>query len=131
MDGAAEPCQKAGMHDIDATIEELERQVWQALVDGDRAADISLLAPDFLGVYPSGFAGRDDHAGQLDAGPSVAAFDLSQITIRHLSEDAALITYRADFTRPGRAGEAMLVSSLWERRAGDWVNTFSQDTPLA
>ena len=26
--------------------------------------------------------------------------------------------------------EAMLISSLWERRHDVWINSFSQDTPL-
>ena len=130
MDGAAKACQNPFMELIDLAIEELERQVWHALQTGDRAADRALLHTEFLGVYPSGFATRADHVAQLNSGPSVAEFTLSQITVRQFSEDAAIISYRADFTRPGKSAEAMLVSSVWERRAGDWVNTFSQDTPL-
>ncbi len=39
-------------------IEACERAVWQALADGDAAADRAALAADFPGVYPDGFAGR-------------------------------------------------------------------------
>jgi hypothetical protein len=28
------------------------------------------------------------------------------------------------------ATEDMLVTSIWERRNGGWINIFSQDTPL-
>src|SRR3954453_10291357 len=51
---------------------ELETRVWQALTEGDASADASLLSEDFLGVYPTGFAGRDDHTGALTGGPTVA-----------------------------------------------------------
>ncbi len=43
----------------------LESQVWQALVDGDADADRRMLSDDFLGVYPTGFADRESHVGQL------------------------------------------------------------------
>ena len=54
----------AGDMDLNAFIE-LETEVWDALRRGDAEADARLLAEDFLGVYPSGFAGRSDHAGRV------------------------------------------------------------------
>ena len=111
----------------------LERRVWRALVDGDGEADAALLAADFLGVYPTGFADRDEHRSQLDAGPSMAAFELDDERLLVLADDAAILSYRARFRRPGRAAgatdEVMYVSSLWCHRDGRWVNVFSQDTP--
>ena len=55
--------------DIEQLVD-LETQVWQALVDGDAAADAALLADDFLGVSPTGFAGKAEHAGLLAGGVS-------------------------------------------------------------
>ena len=111
----------------------LELEVWEALRTGDRAADEALLAADFLGVYPSGFADGADHAGQLDDGPSVARFAIEAPRVQTIGDEAILLSYRARFARaatPERE-EAMLVSSLWRRRGGRWINTFSQDTPVA
>lgn len=109
----------------------LERQVWSALVDGNAAADRALLSADFLGVYPSGFANRDDHVGQFADAPTMASYELSETRLRVLTPDIVLLSYRADYTRPGStAPEAMLISSLWERRHDVWVNSFSQDTPV-
>jgi hypothetical protein len=112
----------------------LETAVWQALVDGDAAADAALLTADFLGVYPSGFAGRDDHAGQLADGPTVATFQLSEARLLAISDDAVMLSYRAD-SRPAAGSShpepaAMYVSSLWCHRDGRWLNLFSQDTPV-
>lgn len=121
--------------DTDASAPEilaLERRVWDALVAGEAALDAALLAPDFLGLYPSGFAGRADHVGQLDDGPSIAGYGLSEVQVRSLAPGVALIAYRAAFTRvatPARE-EEMLVASIWERRGDGWENVFSQDTPL-
>jgi hypothetical protein len=109
----------------------LETEVWKALVDGDAGADARLLADDFLGVYPTGFAGRNDHVDQLAGGPTVRRFVLSEARLLVLSEDAAVLAYRADYERVGAAvaEESMYVSSVWCRRDGRWVNVFSQDTP--
>lgn len=112
-----------------AEILDLEKQVWTALVVGDASADRALLSADFLGVYPSGFANRDDHVGQFADAPTMAEFRLSEEKLRVLTADIVLLSYRADYVRPGAARwEAMLISSLWERRHDKWVNSFSQDT---
>ena len=124
----------AGDMDLDAFIE-LETEVWDALRRGDAEADARLLAEDFLGVYPSGFADRSDHAGQLANGPTVAEFELNDARLIVLSDNDVLLSYRADWrrfsARERSAAESMYVSSLWSRRAGGWVNVFSQDSPVA
>ncbi|SDW30961.1 protein of unknown function [Ruegeria halocynthiae] len=109
----------------------LEKQVWSALVEGNAEADRALLSPDFLGVYPSGFANRDDHVGQFADAPTMTQFELSDTRLRVLSADVVLLSYRADYRRPdAEEWEVMLISSLWERRHDVWINSFSQDTPL-
>lgn len=112
-------------------IKKAERDVWTALVDGDAAADRALLAEDFLGAYPDGFASREDHCAQLAHGPSVTSYQISEEHIRQLGADHILYAYRASYVRPGTTTpDEMLVSSIWARRDGAWVNIFSQDTPL-
>lgn len=107
----------------------LETQVWAALARGDVMADRALLSPEFLGVYATGFSGRDGHSGQLAGGATVAQFELSQARLLPLGPGRALLAYRADYTRTGAdAPEAMFVSSIWEKTGGQWLNTFSQDT---
>jgi hypothetical protein len=111
---------------------ELERQVWQALVDGDADADRALLSEDFVGVYPSGFANRDDHVGQFVAAPTVSAYTIDRARVIEVSSDSAMLCYLATFQRPDDSSiHRMYVSSLWCERDGTWVNTFSQDTPAA
>jgi len=108
----------------------LESTVWDALVSGDGSADQALLADDFLGVYPTGFADRFDHAGQLDDGPSVSSYEIRSARILAFSEHIVLVAYEARFKRsPDADPQHMFVSSVWSRRADEWVNVFSQDTP--
>lgn len=106
-----------------------ETAVWIALQTGNAAADEQALSADFLGVYPSGFAGRADHVAQLVQGATIASFDLSETRLMQLSKDCVLLAYRADYLRVGQiAREAMYVSSIWRRNGTGWINVFSQDT---
>ena len=94
----------------------LERQVWEALARGDAKADLRLLSEDFLGVYPSGFADRSEHAGHLIDGPTVAEYTMTEAQIRVLGNDNVLLSYRADWRRFCAATdvepETMYVTSL-------------------
>jgi hypothetical protein len=113
-----------------AALVRLETAVWAALVDGDAAADAELLADDFVGVYPTGIEPRAGHVDQLTTGPTVQTYELHDARMTAVADDAALLIYRAVYVRVGAdASESMYVSSLWCRRDGRWVNTFSQDTP--
>jgi hypothetical protein len=118
--------------DLNACIE-LESKVWDALRRGDAEADARMLAADFLGVYPTGFADRTAHTGQLANGPTVSKFQLLEARLMVLSDNNVLLSYRADWHRFGSpdsdAGESMYISSLWSQRSGQWLNVFSQDSP--
>ncbi len=110
--------------------------MWQALCTGDGALDRALLSDDFLGVYPSGFSDRDGHVSQLAGGPTVHDFHLSDARLVDVADTTVLLSYRADWRAPRTPGseqpgaaQAMFITSIWTRRAGNWVNTFSQDTP--
>ena len=107
-----------------------ETQVWDALVRGDAEVDRAALDATFLGVYPDGFATREDHVAQLAEGPTIVRFTLSQGQVMVLGEGFAVFSYRAEYIRTGRSEpEAMYVSSIWKRQGNGWVNVFSQDTP--
>ncbi|MEM7055957.1 MAG: nuclear transport factor 2 family protein [Pseudomonadota bacterium] len=116
----------------DALVTELlamEEKVWAALEAGDADADRRLISADFLGVYPSGFAARDCHVDQLKEGPSILSHQIEDARAINLSEDKALIAYRAEFRRaPDGPAETMYVSSIWRRSGDGWINVFSQDT---
>jgi hypothetical protein len=107
-----------------------ETKVWDALVAGDQAADAAALHPAFLGVYSDGFATKADHVAQLAQGPTIQSYVMTGCQVMALGADYAVLSYRAEFMRNGReVPEAMYVSSIWKRRARDWLNVFSQDTP--
>lgn len=110
--------------------EQLETAMWNSLVNGDGDSADRLLSTDYLGVYTTGFSGRDDYIAALADGPIAASFEISQSQMFVLSNTSVLYSYRADFTsREDGPPEAMYVSSLWCLRDDRWVNVFSQDTP--
>lgn len=126
-------CDSDQMHDRGTDFfVDLESAVWDALVSGDADADRALLSDDFVGVFPTGFANRADHADELADGPSIASYAITDARLIDVSADAALLCYRADYRLPGHStAQVMFISSLWVRREGRWWNTFSQDTPAA
>ena len=115
--------------DILEELKVCETAVWQALADGDMAADSRALDDGFLGVYPTGFADKAAHVGQLSQGPTIETFSLSDFHLIRLGDGYALLAYHADFRRLGRGAEQMYVSSVWRRDGTVWKNVLSQDTP--
>ena len=117
------------------TIEEilnLEKEVWQGLVSGDKSVDARLLSDDFLGVYASGFSNKQEHMEQLDGGPSVDCYELTDVRLKTLRSDTVLLSYLALYTRsaevPFENASKMYISSIWKRVEDGWKNTFSQDS---
>ena len=110
----------------------LERRVWQALTDGDSHADAELLDAQFLGIYATGFASREDHAAQLAHGPVVATYSIHEPRLLTLAPNIVMLSYRASFSRPGEVNKrlvhTMYISSIWRQRDAVWLNVFSQDT---
>ncbi len=111
---------------------DLERQVWEALKQGDAETDARLLSDDFFGVYESGFSNKTEHVAQLANGATIAEYEMQSPRLAMLTPSMAMLSYKA-VMRP-EAGvchewpETCYVTSIWEERGGTWVNTFSQDT---
>ena len=55
---------------------ELEREVWEALKNGDSKADARLLSDDFLGVYETAFSAKEEHVSKLLNGPIISEYQI-------------------------------------------------------
>lgn len=110
----------------------LETKVWDALVNGDIETEKQLIADDFLGIYETGFSDKDEYLSQLEDGPSIEWYKISNSRIILEGATSAALTYQADFissiNRESKIKETMYVTSIWSLRNGKWVNTLSQDT---
>jgi hypothetical protein len=113
----------------------LESQVWEAFIAGDAEADRRVLAPNFIGVYSTGFSDRDEHCEPLRKGPLARRYEIKEPRILVLSESLVMLLYLAVWERVSASPESppdrMYVSSLWQKVDSHWNNVFSQDTAAA
>ncbi len=110
----------------------LEKQVWEALKNGDIEADSALLSDDFLGVYESGLSTKKDHIAQLQAGPIVSDYKIKHAQMLQLGPKIVSITYSATVSFVKKEVQSTqhlyFITSLWAYRENNWINIFSQDT---
>lgn len=110
----------------------LEKQVWEALKNGDIEADSALLSDDFLGVYESGLSTKEDHLAQLQGGPIVSDYKIKNAQLLQLDPKIVSLTYSATVsfvTRETQGTQHLyFITSIWAYRHNKWINIFSQDT---
>ena len=106
----------------------LERSLWDPITRYDGAHMEAVLAPDFVEFGRSGRV--YDRAAVLDVASRDFTAVLSDIAVRLIGDDAALVTYRSELRMEGRV-ERGNRSSLWRRDGTTWLLEFHQGTPLA
>ena len=115
--------------DLEQTLRELEQQFWANA--GDAAFYREQLAEDSLMVFPApfGLMEREPTIAAVEASPGWERFELRELRLLRLSEDAAVLAYRASAARSGSA-YGCYASSVYSRRAGDWKLVLHQQTPI-
>jgi len=118
---------------LEQTLMSLEHRGWEAVVRQDWDALKGLMADDFRAVSCRG--GRRNRAEFLAALAHLRlrSYELDEVSVIRLSEEAAVLTYRAtaDLSAGARSWrETMWVSQTWVLRGGRWVNVLYQETPL-
>lgn len=112
---------------------EIERAGWDALsAGGDVAMShyADVLAETVLFLLPRGML-IDDRAAVIDSmgGEPWSSYRLFDARVVELSDDSAVLAYRASATRNGTEYEA-LVNSTYKRAGGAWKLAVHQQTPL-
>jgi hypothetical protein len=108
----------------------LEKRLWEASKNADKATYAGLLASDYYEVTDLGMSGRAEALENVE-GP-VADYDLEDFRVTKLADNAGLVTYRASVRPGGRSQPALNVldTELWVNRDGKWQTTFFQETSL-
>lgn len=108
----------------------LEKRLWEASKNFDKATYSGLLASDYYEVTDLGISGRAEALDSLE-GP-IADYDLEDFKVTKLADNAALVTYRASVRAGGRNQPALNVfdTELWVNKDGKWQTTFFQETGL-
>lgn len=105
----------------------LEKRLWEASKNFDKATYASLLANDYYEVSDLGISSRAEALDSLE-GP-VADYQLDDFKVTKLADNAALITYRSA-VRAGSSTVNALDTELWVNRDGKWESAFFQETGL-
>lgn len=117
------PAKNAGSN-LQATLEKLERDGWEAFKNKDDKAYTALCAPDYTGVFADGQPPHDlKSALQAMHGMTVNNYQLSDLKVTALGPDAALVTYTAtpNITAGGKTQDYKLaVTDAWVKQAGSW-----------
>jgi len=112
-----------------------ERDSWDLAIKRDANAYKAFHAADFITVGGSGVAGKaSSEASAMDAQVRFDQCALSNVDVRLVAPNAALITYRvkAAGIDHGKAFQLdSYASSLWMKRNGTWLNVFYQATPAS
>jgi hypothetical protein len=114
---------------VDAQLRHLEEQLLQPEVRSSTERLAALLAEDFVEFGSSGqvFNKKQIIAALAEETPTKRS--LSEFEARMLSEDIALVTYRATRrSKPGTGAVHTLRSSIWRRNNGQWQMVFHQGT---
>jgi uncharacterized protein (TIGR02246 family) len=112
---------------IEAQLLDLEKQYWQAIKDRDVQAAMRLTDEPCIVTGAQGVAriSQKQFANMLQAGGwTLHQFDLSDVQVRVLSEDVAIVAYKVKEVLTVEGNPLTLNasdSSTWVRRDGNWV----------
>ena len=119
-----------------ATIERLEKQFWQSMVDKDADKAATMIADDSLVVGPEGAMriGPEEYKRMTEEGQwELDRFELSDVNVVFPNEDTGIIAYKVHQTGTMRGQEMDLNcadSSTWVREGGDWKCALHTETIL-
>jgi len=112
---------------IEAQLLDLEKQYWTAIMNRDVQAAMRLTDDPCIvtGAQGVGRISQKAFADMLQAGGwTLHSFDLSEVQVRVLSEDVAVLAYKVKETMTVEGKPLTLEasdSSTWVKRDGNWV----------
>ena len=119
-----------------ATIERLETEFWQSMVDKDADKAMTMIADDSLVVGPEGAMriGPEEYKRMTEEGQwELDRFELSDVNVVFPNEDTGIIAYKVHQTGTMRGQEMDLNcadSSTWVRDGNDWKCALHTETIL-
>jgi len=117
--------------ELEYTLLALEEEGWRAL-SSDRGADFfgELLTAHALMVFPGIVLSKDRALEEIAKAPPWAEFRIDEPSVVRLTEQSAVLTYRATARRDGEPEYHALMSSGYVESGGSWKMAFHQQTPL-
>ncbi len=116
---------------LEHTLLALEEEGWRALSSERPAAFFGeLLTVHSLMVFPGIVLSKDRVLAEMAAAPPWAEFGIEEPRVVRLTEQSAVLTYRATARREGEPEYHALMSSVYVENSGSWRMAFHQQTPL-
>jgi len=110
-----------------------ERKLWEAWKKADMKPFRSYLSTDSVMIGDSGVSNKSDSLKTMEGMKcEVKSYELSDIKVTFLNNDAAIMTYKAvqDGTCGGQAvPPTVWASSAYVKRGGKWWAASHQETP--
>ena len=119
-----------------ATIERLETEFWQSMVDKDADKAVTMIADECLITGPQGTMRSDpaDYKRMTEQGEwELDQFEFSDVQVIFPQEDTAIIAYNVHQTGSMKGQEMDLNcadSSTWVRDGNDWKCALHTETIL-
>jgi hypothetical protein len=113
---------------------ELERRAWTALTSEEDTAEFyeEVLSPDMVMVLPGMVLERTEAMESWMGNVPWRDFEIDDVRVVSLANNAALLTYRATARRAkGVASYRALCTSVYRMVDGRWWLVFQQQTPLS
>jgi hypothetical protein len=116
---------------LEHTLLALEDEGWRAL-SSDWGAEFfgQLLTANSLMVFPGIVLSKDRALAEIAKAPPWAEFRVDELRVVRLTEQSAVLTYRATAHRAGEPEYHALMSSMYVENGGSWRMAFHQQTPL-
>lgn len=108
-----------------------EEDGWKALsTTGGAAYYREHVTDDGIMVFPDMVLSNDACIAAIERATPRAWFRIEEPRVMRLTEDSAVVTYRASAQRDAQPQDTALMSSVYVRRDGAWKLAFRQQTPL-
>lgn len=115
----------------DAMFLALEEEGWKALsTTGGAAYYRECMTDDGIMVFPGMVLSKDACIAAIEHAAPWSWFRIEEPRTMRLTEDSAIVIYRASAQRDGQPRYTALMSSVYVRRDGAWKLAFHQQTPL-
>jgi hypothetical protein len=121
-------------NDLQSTLTGIEQSLWEAWKTADFEVFRANLTENAVTTGSMGvMAGRDRMIEMMSQSPcDVTSYALSEIQLHRVSDDTAILTYRAeqDATCSGETlPSPVWVSSVYHNQGGAWRSVLYQETP--
>jgi len=109
---------------------ERERQFWSEVADADFYRSHSTDNAVMVFPAPYGVMERDETLAAVEATTRWEACDFTDMHSVELTDDSAVVAYRADARRPNGSTYATYATSVYVKQGGSWKLAVHQQTPI-